>query len=397
MATKSPKKQQPQTSGDRIIATGLRPRDNETQYTGDEPLFAEQPDSDRRTGALVRAFNWYSRYYDRKMAKEQFILYATENGRLEDAKALARVDEREVMATLGWLARLSMRGLELTSAETTTIESEIARLIQTLAKPQKIVKAESEPETKSRANIQEVMLERARSAAGEFEGLLDDAIMSEIKSPPEGRVISELTEKNILPQHIKLLVEVWTKKAREFELAHSGKDSQLTEGYKNFTKTQLKNLVKFCEAVINDLNGYTSVKRAVKKARTRKAVPVEKIVSKLKYLKRFEDATHKIKLESISPTKLHGCSEAWVYNTANRKLIHLVADDYSKTLTVKGNAVLGFDKAKSECKTIRKPSMLTEFMKVGKPAKRTQFKELTTTPTEPNGRFNENMVILLAF
>jgi hypothetical protein len=41
--------------------------------------------------------------------------------------------------------------------------------------------------------------------------------------------------------------------------------------------------------------------------------------------------------------------------------------------------------------------MLTEFMKVGKPAKRSQFKDLTTTATEPNGRFNENIIILQAF
>jgi hypothetical protein len=346
---------------------------------------------------LVRSFNWYSRYYDRKTAKEQFILYATQAGRLEDAKALQRVDEREVMATLGWLARLSMRGLDLTTAEVSTLDSEIARLIQTLAKPQQIVKQDKEAEVKTRMNIQEVMLERARSAAGEFEGLLDDAIMNEIKSPPEGRVISELSEKNILPQHIKMLVEVWTKKVKEFELALSGKDPQVTEGYKNFTKTQLKNLVKFCEAVITDLNGYTSVKRAAKKTRARKAVPVEKIVSKLKYLKKFEDATHKLKLESISPTKLHGCSECFLYDTAKRKLIYLAADDYAKTLSVKGNSISGFDKIKSQTKTMRKPTTLNELMKVGKPASRKFFTDLSTVGIEPNGRMNDNIIILKAW
>ncbi len=207
----------------------------------------------------------------------------------------------------------------------------------------------------------------------------------------------ELSDRNIMPQHISILVDVWQKKINEFTEALDTKDAQLREAYGHFTKTQLKNIIKFCEAIVADLHGYSSVKKASKAPRARKAVPVEKVVKNLKFLKKFEDATNKLNLESISPTKLHGASECWVYNTANRKLTHYVADDYAKSFTVKGNSILGFDKVKSETKTLRKPAMLTEFMKVGKPAKRTLFKDLTTTATEPNGRFNENIIILQAW
>jgi hypothetical protein len=49
MATKSRKST---VVGDRVIAPELNPRDTDTKYTGGEPLFAVQPDPDRRSSAL---------------------------------------------------------------------------------------------------------------------------------------------------------------------------------------------------------------------------------------------------------------------------------------------------------------------------------------------------------
>jgi hypothetical protein len=395
MATKSSKKSQAITIGDRVIAKDLVPSGAETVYTGTEPLFAVQPDSDRRSGSLVKAFNWYSRYYGRKDAKEMLIAYADYAGKPAMAKQLQRVDEREVMMTYAWLARLAQRGLDLTEAETLRLTSELTRLAETTAKAVEVVK-EEKPVT-NKPNVQDIMRDRAREAAGEFEGVLDEMIVGEIKALPQGRVISTLSEKNILPQHISLLTDVWAKKIKEFELAYSGTDKFVNEAYSNFTKTQLKNLIKFCEAVVADLNGYSSVKKAAAKPRARKAVPVEKIVANLKYLKTFEDTTANLKLESVPPTKLHGASEAWVYDTAKRKLHHYIADEYSKTFTVKGNTLLGFDAAKSEVKTLRKPGEQIREVTGSKPAARKYFADIKSVSTTPNGRFNDAMIILKAW
>ena len=163
------------------------------------------------------------------------------------------------------------------------------------------------------------------------------------------------------------------------------------------TKTQIKNILKFIEQVLGDLNSYISVKKAAKAPRARKAVPVEKQVAKLKYLRTFKDTASKLDLTSIHPTKLHGASEAWVYDTAKRKLHHYVADDYSKTFTVKGNTLLGFDTAQSEVKTLRKPAEQIKEIMGSKPAARKYFKDIKAVSTTPNGRFNEGMIILKAF
>jgi hypothetical protein len=126
-------------------------------------------------------------------------------------------------------------------------------------------------------------------------------------------------------------------------------------------------------------------------------VPVEKIVAKLKFMKAFKDAATKLDLISLHPIKLHGASEAWVYDTAKRKLHHYLADEYSKTFTVKGNTLLGFDNNQSEVKTLRKPAEQIKEIMGSKPAARKYFKDIKAVATSPNGRFNDAMIILKAF
>lgn len=400
MATKSSKSTKittkVATSGARQIVKELRPSDVDVKYMGDEPLFAIQPDENRRQAALMIAFNWYSRFYGVKQAKEMFLQYLDYNDRKVEAKQLQRLNEKEIMTTYAWLARLSMRGLILSETESSRLESEIQRLIVCLDKPE-VITTVVEEKTPTRPNIQDIMKDRAKEAGGEFEGIFDEFLENSQKLDINGRVIGVLSERNILPQHISILTEVWQKKIKEFTEVLDTKDKQLQEAYGHYTKTQIKQIIKFCESIIKDLNSYSTVKKANAKPRTRKAVPIEKIVAKLKFLKKFSSENGDLKLESISPTKLHGATEAWVYDSGKRKLHHYIADEYSKTFTVKGNTLLGFDNAKSEVKTLRKPAEQIKEVMGSKPAARKFFTDIKAVSTTPNGRFNDDMVILKAW
>jgi hypothetical protein len=381
-------------SEDHSQVKALTPRDADVQHYGDEPLFVLQPDEDKRRVALMRSFTWYHRFYGKKDAKELLSQYLDLNNRPADAKIMRKIHENEFLLTLCWLARMQLRGLTLTEHEELTLNNEIARLLKIVHKPEE-VKAEAEVST--RPNIQDILKEKARDAAGELEGLFDEFITSGAPTKHTLRPMDEVAKKNVMPQHISLLTEVWKKKQNEFEELLKGVDKQLVEGYTYLNKTQIKNVLKFIEQVLNDLNSYISVKKAAKAPRARKAVPVEKQVAKLKYLKTFKDTATKLDLISIHPTKLHGASEAWVYDTAKRKLHHYIADDYSKAFTVKGNTLLGFDTAKSEIKTLRKPAEQLKEIMGSKPAARKYFNDIKAVATTPNGRFNEGMIILKAF
>jgi hypothetical protein len=397
MATRKPASKIIKASDYSQVKT-LNPRDPDTEYLGPEPMFAVQPDSDRRRVALMRSFTWYGRFYGKKDAKEFLAQYLDLRERPQEAKIMRRIDEKECINTLCWLARMELRGLELSETESDTLQNEIKRLLETINKPQIVeATATGAPEAPSRPNIQEILKDKAREAGGELEGLFDEYITSGAGTRHTLRPIDEVAKKNVMPQHISLLTDVWKKKLNEIEEVLKGTDAQLVQGYQHLTKTQLKNIVKFIELVINDLNSYISVKKAAKAPRARKAVPVEKQVAKLKYLKTFKDTASKMDLVSISPIKLHGASEAWVYDTAKRKLHHYIADDYSKTFTVKGSTLLGFDTAQSEVKTLRKPSEQIKEVMGSKPAARKYFKDIKAVSTTPNGRFNDQMIILKAF
>ena len=394
MATRKPEKKIIKASDYSQVKT-LNPRDPDTEYLGPEPMFAVQPDEDRRRVALMRSFTWYGRFYGKKDAKEFLAQYLDLRERPQEAKIMRKIDEKECINTLAWLARMELRGLELSETESDTLQNEIKRLLETINKPQ-VIEA-MVPDAPTRPNIQEILKDKAREAAGELEGLFDEYITSGAGAKHTLRPMDEVAKKNVMPQHISLLTDVWKKKLNEIEEVLKGTDSQLVQGYQHLTKTQLKNIVKFIELVISDLNSYISVKKAAKAPRARKAVPVEKQVAKLKYLKTFKDTATKLDLVSISPIKLHGSSEAWVYDTAKRKLHHYIADDYSKTFTVKGSTLLGFDSAQSEVKTLRKPSEQIKEVMGSKPAARKYFKDIKAVSTTPNGRFNEHMIILKAF
>jgi hypothetical protein len=206
--------------------------------------------------------------------------------------------------------------------------------------------------------------------------------------------VSLLRSMNVAPQMVNEIATVWKARLTELEAVLAGKDSQLVEGYSHLGKLQIKNLVKFAETVINDCGAYIQIKKVERKPRAKKAASPEKIAAKFKHLREFAE----LKLQGESAARLVGATEAWLYDTAKRKLIHLVADTHVGTLTIKGSSIIGFDTAASVQKTLRKPAeQIKSITSVGKPAARKAFKEIKATEVKFNGRGNENLIILKCY
>ena len=196
---------------------------------------------------------------------------------------------------------------------------------------------------------------------------------------------------NVAPQMVGTISDAWKKHIEELEQAVAGKDSQLTEGYGNFSKTQLKNLIKFAETVVSDCGSYVQVKKTERAPRKKKPVSPEKLTQRFKYLREFEE----LKLTSEPVIKLVGSQEIWMYDTKRRKLIYAVADSHVGTMTVKGSSLVGFDTVNSMQKTLRKPAEQIKGLLTGGVANtRKFFKDIRATPVKFNGRSNENLVLL---
>ena len=369
----------------------LNPKSSDTSIMGLEPEWSVLPSESTRKPALIKALNWYNYFYGKKDAKDMIIQYLEVNDRSQDAKKFRSVPDSQVRVTTGWVCRMSLVGFVFTKDEENKINAELDELLAK-HKETKITEDTGEP-VLAKPNIQDHLREKLSECAGELEGMLDEFIIAGNKTS-EFKPISLIRGMNVAPQLISNITQRWRAKIAELELALNQKDSQLVEAYSYLTKPQLKNLIKFCETVINDCDSYVQVKKIERKPRTRKAVSPEKIASRFKFLKEFTE----LKLKSESPVKLVEAAEAWLYNTANRKLIHVVADSHAGKFTIKGSSIIGFDAVATVQKTLRKPeAQLKLITSAGKPVARKEFTAIKSIETKWNGRSNENLIILKAW
>ena len=378
----------------------LKPKDPDVLRYGPEPNFSDkQPNPDRRESELGDAYSWYAHFYGPKDAKQFIIQYLEDNGTdKETIKLVRKAPDNYTTTTAGWVARCATRGLILEQKNKDYIQKAVNILIEK-AKANIKVDEEVEVKPKRTVNIQEVMREKADEALCDVEALFDEFIDANCPKDfnVDKRVVGALSSRNVLPQHLATTIKRYQRLLAEYLEVQGGKCEQLKEAYSNYSKMQIRYMIKFVEDVIAEMNGYISLKQASKKPRAKKAVPVEKIVSKLKYCKAFKDDALKIDLTGLSPVKLHESTEAWVYDTKKRKMHHYVADSYSKCLLVKGNTIVGFDKKESGIKSLRKPAEQIAALMGSKPAARKYFKEIKAVEAVPNGRFNSEMIILKAF
>jgi len=364
----------------------LNPRSSDTNVMGTEPTWAIQPE-DNRVSRLSKAFSWYNYFYGKKDARDMIVNYLETHGRKDDVRLLRGLPDSAIRLTTAWLCRMSMVGLALSDAEQIKLDN---YLLEILGEKQQEIKAEVE-ETATRPNIQDRLKEKVSECAGELDGLFDDFINAGAKMSADYKPIAVIRGRNVVPQMINDISGIWKRRLAEFEEVAQGKDAQLVEGYSHLTKIQLRNVIKFCETVINDCGAYIQIKKVERKPRKVKVVSPEKRAAKFKIQNEFLE----LKLKSLPASQLVDKSEAWLYDTKKRKLIHLVADSHVGSFTIKNNSIIGFGTGESLQKTVRKPAeTLKAITGAGKPAARKVFKDLTTTETSFNGRGTENLIIL---
>jgi len=364
----------------------LNPKSPDTKYVGTEPTWRSQPTEDR-FATLTRAFNWYGYFYGKKDAKEFAAVYLDAHDRTKDAKKVRAMPDSQMRMTAGWLCRMSMMGLQLDEHEQIKLDNLIAELLA--VKEEKV--EEVKDDAPARPNIQDRLREKVSECLGELDGQFDEFIAAGAKLNADYKPVSLMRSMNIAPQMVSMVKDVWSRRLAEFEDVVAGKDPQLVQGYDNFTKNQLKQFVKFAEQVLADCGAYVQIKKVERKPRKVKAVPPEKKAAKFKICADFPE----LKLKSLPASQLVEKSEAWLYDSKKRKLIHLVADEYAKAFTVKNNSIIGFSTVETVQKTLRKPAeQLKAITSVGKPAARKAFKDIKATETAWNGRGTENLIVL---
>lgn len=372
-------------------ATGIKVPDYKIIKSGMKPVTIGgiKRDYDR----LMDEALWYAHYeVPKKTLRAEFLKFAATIDR-DKAKELKRVPDYGFMV-FGKYAYINNKGAELSEEHTEAITRGIDKLLELHPYVEEVVE-EAKPEAKV-ISIQDRMRQQVSDLCGQWEGYLDDWRDGEFdlkKFDPYKDMMSY--QPAIKPAHAKIIQQMYEAMYREAQELVAWEDEDIKEAYTQFTgrAQDRKNLLKFYELIMTATNTVINTGKATRKTRAKKAPSQDKLVAKLKY----KESDPAIGLASISPLGILGASELYVYNTKNRKLMHIISDDMTGPLSVKGTTITGFDTVKSTQRTIRKPDILKGADKLARTKFAKLYKELTTTDTTINGRINEHCVIIKAF
>jgi hypothetical protein len=368
------------------------------KYTGEEPIFTGvnfKDESDRRV-KLMQAFFYYNYFNSGKHFKKDLIKYAKDELKFSKDKLELLDNAPDWTAELqsGALLRMRSRGLVLRDSEFEYIKNNLEKMMLTAIRK---VKEDAAEEAKDAANghvkrevisVQErLRMKVDATVLGDLEDMLDQWIMGESPSID----VYEAMKAAILPAMASKHIIDWANKHLvEMEGAINKIDPQLVEGYSHLTAKRKKEFVSWFEGIIADAQRFGTNTKTVRKARTKKPVSLEKQISKLKYLK--ESPEHK--LVSINPSLIIGATELWTYNVKYKALTRYIAES-GLGFEIKGTSLLKFNTSESQTRALRKPEQtLSEVLSSSKTKAAKLFASLTTKPKEPNGRINEDTIIL---
>lgn len=319
-----------------------------------------------------------------------------------DITAFKKVKDARVGTTMGAIACCLNRGMTPQRADFNQGRDTAAWLRAEIVKVIAAGKHDVDPEETKLLEaskplvIQPTIQERVRETAMKMTEEIEDAIEGfqtdpDSFDPKAFKMLNLLKGKEVKAAHARIIKSFYAKDLAELEeLASGSKDEQLIEGYSHRTRKQIRNLIAFYQEIMSACDMLAQEAKVNRAPRAKKSVPAEKIVAKLKYKKSDEP----MKLVSINPTDIIGCTELWVYNTKSRKLGKYVAAEY-QTLSVKGTTIIGFNETASVCKTLRKPEeKLKEFKAAGKVQLRKFLDDINATDTKMNGRINEETILL---
>jgi len=343
---------------------------------------------------LIMALNYYNANHDDKDKKKWLISHMAKTDK-KLAVELLKVDEYHFRYA-GILARLMDGGSELEEKEANYFNERIAKLKEQVGSRQKsqdkldkkTADALAAAAPSNVISIQQRMEEKARELASEIDGAIDDFMINKK---------NDFSTKNYLLANLvaapiaKRIGEMYVATAEELRGAIEGTDEQLVEGYSHFTKRELKKFAEFVEGIISDCNQQVQTAKANRAPRKRKEKPASVQVARMKYLKEFAE----LNLKSAKPESIINSTEVWVYNTKYRRISVYKAENGA--LAVKGTTILGFSVTESKQFTLRKPADFFKGLTIGKRPLNAKMKTLTTKSAVPNGRINEETIILGAF
>jgi hypothetical protein len=405
MATVAGIKIKPKVKKEKVTSVSIREnakRDWSPKWDG-----AAELSSDQFLRKWHSAMQWYRMEKSGKELKPSVINWMAANDYSKaDIAAFKKTSDGRCNITMGSIAACLLKGMPDTHpglnqgrATSDWLRKEITKTIVEGAEDADDSTEDKTVKTASVAYIPTIQ-DRLREAAGGMSEELDAAIDSfitdpETFNPKDIKVVNLLKGKGAKAAHSRIIKGYFQRSYDELmELAGGNADEQLREGYKHLPRKNVKKLIDFYESIMTACEQIAAEQKVMKKPRAAKVKPAEQVVAKLKFM--LSDT--KLGITSAPPATIVGAQGCVVFNVKTRKIGYYIAKT-SAGLSVKGTSLIEFTE-KSTQKTLRKPLEQIKEFKEQNTQKRfeTWFaKNVKTTETQLNGRFNEDTVILKVY
>ena len=341
------------------------------KHYGTEPIIVAGP------AKYGDALNWYNYMHDNEQAREWLLEYMkSADFKREQIAAVRRCPKHKVITTIGWQARIMMNGNVLAASSMAFFNDRLNELYviagdireetaSVVAKPVVDIQAR----ISARTNTLITMIEE------QLDGVMNGGTFD---------IYSFMQKHEVTPQIAGYIRDYYLPMKEEADLD----DEQVKEAYGK----KLKFWRTFYSAFIADCDKFINNKKAVKlrKPREKKAKSAVDLVKTLK----FQKEEPSLKIVSVHPTEIVGCNQLWVYNTKYKKLSQYISMS-PQGIQVKGTTLTGWDTELSVSKSLRKPEItIAELLKVGKVAIRSFMTDIKTATSAPNGRINEQTILL---
>jgi hypothetical protein len=365
----------------------------DTKYLGDEPLFdpelgTEYPDRDRDT---IIALNWYNYFVSKKDLIPDMHDYARDVLKLKKTELTSFKNGAAAWATrtCGSLIRMVERGYVLSDAQKNHIKHDIMVAVGEGAK----IKITSPTEVKGDPLPPVSIQDRVRLK-------VHATILEDIRDVEERWTLGETNvtfdaytrlKTHELPAMACSYAIPWVQNLVDLYSDAMNKNcDQAVEAYKHLSKVQLKERVKLLNKALDDIKRYQANSKTVRKVRAKKPVAATKQVAKIKFLKESPE----FKLVSINPASIVGAMRLFVFNVKTRTLSEYVSSG-PNGFAIKGTTLQGWDDNGSRSKKLRKPEDLLPLVLSKTPRQiDNAWKKLTTKDTSPNGRLNEDTILM---
>lgn len=327
------------------------------------------------------ALTWYNYNCDVNDARQYMNTFLTNNGLLDESKAVKDIPDNYVPFTACWIARMLNQGFSIPSDGEAFIYDKILDLVERFKPANKVVEI----------NSAQSYLEKQKDQINEMIGEIE----YQVDNNTDFNLYDWLKEKNYPTQYADIIVDKyipWLEELVDLTLVEETLDDSLLEGYLNWSDETIEERIVFFTKLIEDASKYSTTKRVVvRKPRKTKPITPEKILKTFKCKK--EDA--ELHVKSVDPRTVLKSQELWMYSTVYKTLTYLKALD-ENGISVKGTTFINVNESISCTKRIGRngESFIKRVLTDGKVAIKKIMSDIKTGEAKLQLRSNEDILLL---